>query len=122
MKYSRDYTAAHGNTGVARHSAHFAGADAGFLCAPACLNDRDKVEWRDPDRFIVRGVRDAVVSFKPSATISILKPDERRFILADNSDEDLFAQYKKRSEQKMKFVVIFLAVALLLVLYFLVYG
>ena len=42
--------------------------------------------------------------------------------MADNSDEDLFAQYKKRSEQKMKFVVIFLAVALLLVLYFLVYG
>jgi len=42
--------------------------------------------------------------------------------LADHSDEDLFAQYKKRSEQKMKFVVIFLAGALLLVLYFLVYG
>jgi uncharacterized membrane protein len=42
--------------------------------------------------------------------------------LADDSEEALFAQYKKRSEQKMKFVVIFLAVALLIVLYFLVYG
>ena len=42
--------------------------------------------------------------------------------MTDDSEEYLFAQYKKRSEQKMKFVVIFLAGALLLVLYFLVYG
>jgi hypothetical protein len=71
---------------------------------------------------IGRGVRDAIDSFNSSATVSKPKPDQRRFILADHSDEDLFAQYKKRSEQKMKFVVIFLAGALLLVLYFLVYG
>jgi hypothetical protein len=42
--------------------------------------------------------------------------------LADVSDEELFAQHKKRSEQKMKFVVVFLAAALMLTLYFLIYG
>jgi hypothetical protein len=41
--------------------------------------------------------------------------------LADDTDEALFAQYQKRSEQRMRFVVIFLAAALLLVLYILIY-
>ncbi len=42
--------------------------------------------------------------------------------MADESEDELFAQYKKRTERTMKIVVALLAAAFLLVLYFLLYG
>ncbi|MGA9667198.1 MAG: hypothetical protein WBQ69_12240 [Gallionella sp.] len=42
--------------------------------------------------------------------------------MSDETEEELFAQYKKRAERMMKIVVGLLAAAFLLVLYFLLYG
>jgi hypothetical protein len=42
--------------------------------------------------------------------------------VTDEFDEELFAQYKKRTERAMKIVVAMFAAVFLLVLYFLLYG
>ena len=41
--------------------------------------------------------------------------------MSDDTDEVLFALHKRRSERMMKFVVVILAVALLTILYILIY-